>query len=111
MKDIHCDPHQTGIVFDYDGSQFAWSARGYHLIVNQDVYPIEEEKVPLLVRELVKHWRTFSLEVRVDNLSEWLDRCEICDEEYRVTVSARLDYLASRRVRRACFCGVESYLV
>lgn len=108
---FYCAPDQTGICFEYDGQRYAWGARGWRWIGQESVRSIPEERVPRTLRDLVAHFKTFSLEVRVDNLAEWLGDCEFCNEEYRVSVSAKLDYHASRRVTRICYCGTERYLV
>ena len=111
MSKFSCAPHETGIVFEYDGTEYAWGARGWFWIGEEGVYSLSEEKVPGTLRDLVAHFKTFSFKVQVDNLAEWLGDCEFCGEEYRVFVGARLDYHASRQVTRICHCGTERYSV
>ena len=68
MNNIRCEPHETGIVFEYEGIRYAWGARGYRMIGEEGVYPVDECRVPLIIRELVNHWRMFALRTRVDDL-------------------------------------------
>ena len=75
MKRIHCEPHETGISFEYDGISYAYDARGFLLVGEDGIVRLSAEEVPVLVRELVSHWKTFSLSVRIDRLAEWLGCC------------------------------------
>ena len=109
-NEIRCEPHPTGLSFEYEGDRYIYGANGFLFIGEEEIYELEADEVPLIIREMAEHWKTFTLHVRIDNLAEWLGCCDFCGETYRVVISARLDYHAERWLKRTCSCGTECIL-
>ena len=67
MNKIHCEPHQTGINFTYDGVRYTYDAHGFWLVSEEGVQSLDEPDVPLIISELAEHWRMFSFRMRVND--------------------------------------------